>query len=115
MSQRGYRPLSQVDIERMIEDDMVQLEDATDEYTAILEQEARAEVAYKRAYNSAYLSRTEGTEKWKVAYAEQESAEELEAFRLAAAKAKAQKEVLWTIRARIDAIRSLNANVRAQV
>lgn len=114
--ERGRRVLTQVEIEEMIVDDMDLLEEATETYGDMLEAEARLENAYKRAYNSAYFAYGEkGGHDIRRTYADHEAATEREEFRIKQAEVSAQKEVMWTIRARIDAVRSLNANVRSQV
>lgn len=114
--ERGRRVLTQVEIEGMIVDDVDLMEEATEAYGDLLELEAQTENAYKRAYNSAYFAYGEkGGHDIRRTYADHEAATEREAYRVAQAQVAAQKEVLWTIRNRIDAIRSLNANVRSQV
>lgn len=107
--------LTQVEIENMIRSDVALLGEATDAYGDLLEKEAREENAYKRAYNNAYFSMEKGGHDIRRTYAEREAEEEREAFRITQALVAAQKETLWTIRGRIDAVRSLNANVRSQV
>lgn len=107
--------LSQGEIENMIRDDVDLLAEATEAYGDLLEEEASAENAYKRAFNAAYFSMEKGGHDIRRTFADKEAEEEREAFRIKQALVAAQKEVLWTIRGRIDAVRSLNANVRAQV
>lgn len=114
--ERGHRVLTQVEIEDMIVSDVELMEEATEVYGDLLEDEAKKENAYKRAYNSAYFTYGEkGGHDIRRTYAEHEASTEREEYRIAQAEVAAQKEVLWTIRNRIDAIRSLNANVRSQV
>lgn len=112
---RGKRVLTQVDIEEMIVEDLELLEEATEAYADLLEKEAKAESEYKRKFHRVYFQMEKGGHEARKVYAESQCADERDAFRTAAAVAAGQKEVLWTIRGRIDAVRSLNANVRSQV
>lgn len=113
--ERGRRVLTQVDIEEMIVDDLELLEEATEAYGDLLENEARTESAYKRKFNRVYFQMDKGGHEARKIYSESQCEEERDAYKMAAALAAAQKETLWTIRNRIDAVRSLNANVRSQV
>ena len=113
--ERGHKPLNQVEIETMIARDVERLEIATYRYRELLGEEAKAKIKYKDSYNRAYLAKQAGTEKQKVASAELDCRDEYEEMELAAARAKAQREILGSIRSSLDAVRSLNANVRAQV
>ena len=113
--ERGKRVLSQVDIEGMIVDDLDLLEEATEAYGDLLEAEARAESEYKRKFNRIYFQMEKGGHESRKIYAESQCEDERDAYKMAAALTAGQKEILWTIRGRIDAVRSLNANVRSQV
>lgn len=111
---RGHRPLSQVEIERMIAADLELLESATSDYEQALIDEAKAESAYKRQWSRTFLN-VSGARYVKEAAADDQCSDENEARLLAAAKAKALREHMWTIRTRLESLRSLNANVRVQV
>lgn len=113
--ERGKRVLTQVDIEEMIVDDLDLLEQATEAYADLLEKEARAESVYKRKFNRVYFQMEKGGHEARKVYAESQCEDERDEYKMAAALTAGQKEVLWTIRGRIDAVRSLNANVRSQV
>lgn len=111
---RNVESLSQVDVERMIANDIQLLEDATNAYQKSLKEEARTAAIYKRDYASAFMN-ANGAKYVKEATADLECDEQLTAKLVAEAECKAIKEHLWTIRARIDALRSLNSNIRSQV
>ena len=113
--ERGRRILTQVDIEEMIVDDNDLLQEATDAYGDLLEEEARLQNDYKRVFNAAYFSMQQGGHDLRKTHAEREAQDERAAYTCKSAEAAAQKEVLWTIRMRIESIRSLNANQRSQV
>lgn len=113
--ERGKRVLTQVDIEGMIVDDLDLLEEATEAYAELLEKEADAEDIYKRKFNRIYFNMEKGGHEARKIYTESQCEDERRAYKMAAAVAAGQKEILWTIRGRIDAVRSLNANVRSQV
>lgn len=112
---RGQRVLTQMDIEGMILDDNDLLEEATDAYGDLLEAEAAAQNKYKDVFNSAYFSMSTGGHDIRKTYAEREAQDERAEYVITQAQVAAQKEVMWTIRTRIESIRSLNANVRSQV
>ncbi len=108
------RPISQVEIETKIIEDVEAMESATEEFEKVSEEAARAEVQYKVARARAYL-RQRGSIKDREYAADELTSEEAYAYKLAEGRLKAQREVLNTIRARLDALRSLNTNVRSQI
>lgn len=111
---RGNRhPLSQFEVEQMIAADIELLEEITDDYGDVLVEEAETDAAYKKRWARVFKT-VSGTMALKEAQADDECSDEYRAKLVAAAKAKAMKEHLWTIRNRIEALRSLNTNVRAQ-
>lgn len=100
-----------------------ELEALTEEFATLSDGEAEAENAYKRRKYRAVVVLTERptlpdgrktTVDWREAQAETIATDEAEAYRLAQARLRATKEALLTKRARLDALRSLAANVRAQ-
>lgn len=111
---RNGKPLSQVEVETMIGNDIELLEKATNSYEAALEREARAVSKYKRDYASAFLN-AGGAKYMKEATADLECDEQFTERAVAEAEVKALREHLWTIRTRLDGLRSLNTNIRAQV
>ena len=113
-TRRGRRPLSQLEIERAIAEDLELLEECTEAYADAPKVEAMTSAAYKREFARALL-RSNGPRHQQEAAATESSGEALEEFLNAEAESKALKERLWTIRNSLDALRSLNANVREQV
>jgi hypothetical protein len=108
------RPISQVEIEQKIMLDIEAMEEATEEFDKLSEEAARAEVEYKVARARAYL-RQRGSIKDREYAADEITREEMESYKISEGRLKAQREVLNTIRARLDALRSLNSNLRSQV
>lgn len=98
----------------MMAADVRLLESATRDYRDSLHDEAMADANYKRAWSRVFLAAS-GARYIKEAAADDQCADEYEAKLVSAARCKALKEYLWTIRARLDALRSLNTNIRAQV
>lgn len=123
MSTQHLRPLSQVEVEVGIMAAVDEMETLTEEYAGISDAEAEAENAYKRRKYRAVIVLSERptladgrktTVDWREAQAETIAADEADAYRLAQARLRSTKEALLTKRARLDALRSLAANVRAQ-
>lgn len=107
-------PLTQIEVERMIAQDISKLEGITREYRDALREEAIAEANHKEAYSNAYLN-ADGAVETRKAIAEKETYELNKSKLLATARAKALYQYLFTIRGRIEGLRSLNSNIRAQV
>lgn len=110
----GNKILAQADIEQSIVQDMQRLEDATYEYADQLEAEAEAAVEYKRK-SARMFHGASGSVRDKEAFSTMESIYELEVYEKASAQAKAKREILRMLHARLEGARSLNANVRNQV
>jgi len=111
---RNGKPLSQVEVETMIGNDIELLEKATNAYEAALEREAHTVARYKRDYASAFLNAA-GAKYIKEATADLECDTQLTERLVVEAEVKALREHLWTIRTRLEGLRSLNANIRVQV
>lgn len=96
------------ELERLIE----RLEVATDDYAVMAREAGEAEVGYKVAYAKALLTAS-GTVAIREATAT--VATEVEALRrrIAEARVQAQRELLFTIRGAIDAVRTISASLRA--
>jgi hypothetical protein len=107
------RPVTQVDVEQAIHEYGEDLEKATEAYESQVVKAANAEVAYKVAYAKRYL-RQRGTVAEREAMTISLLEWELTAYKREEALVKAFKERLLTLRAHLDWLRSLNANVRAQ-
>ena len=106
--------LTQADVERMITHDIKLLEGITREYRDALKEEAIAEADHKEAYSNAYLN-AEGPVETRKAIADKETYDQNKTKLVATARTKALYQYLFTIRGRIEGLRSLNSNIRAQV
>lgn len=106
---------SQADVESEILRLSARLEQATDEYARLITLEAEAEVEYKKTHAQAVLQSNEGTVSQREAQAILKCADELVQRRISEALASAQKELLLSLRAQLNALQTLAANIRAQV
>ena len=105
-----------------IESDILQIADEmeteTERYEVLASEAAVAEADYKLRLSRAVVkladSQARMTAQERQARAEIAAGEELRIWKLAEAKRQATKEALLTLRARLDALRSLAANVRHQ-
>jgi hypothetical protein len=116
------RPLAQVEIERGIVDLCDDLEHTTEEYARVSDEQAEAENAYKRKYTRALVSLgsvgvmpdgRKSTTEWREAQASITAEDEGARHRILEARLRATKEALITKRARLDALRTIAANVRS--
>lgn len=117
-------PLSPEFVELAILEAVEDLERLTEEFAEISDAEALAENAYKRRKytllvtlaNDKPADGTKALAQWKAeAKVEVAVADEADAYRLTQAVLRSKKEALLTKRARLDALRSLGASIRAQV
>lgn len=105
-----------------IEHEILRVSDALDEQTHVYAEvsnlAASSEADYKLRFARAVvtLSSTQSrmTAPEKQARAEIAAAEELRLWKIAEARRQATKETLLSLRARLDALRTLNASVRVQ-
>lgn len=107
-------PITQVSVERDMLRLVDELERQTEEFEALARDAAEKEAAFKRAWASSYL-RGEGSIRNREALADYGNAELFEAHAVSQALVKAKRESLLFLRTSIDALRTLNANVRVQV
>jgi len=116
------RPLAQVEIERAIVDLCDELEVTTEEFARICEEHSGAENAYKRKLTRALVTLgssgvmsdgRKSTADWREAQASVTSEDEGARYRILDARLRAVKEGLITKRARLDALRTIAANVRS--
>ena len=95
-----------------------ELEEYTDVYATVCEESARADVAHKREFTRLLVTLAADAPKMTVAVREakaiQKSIDEMAVAKIMAARERATREKLTSIRARLDALRTLSANVRAQ-
>jgi hypothetical protein len=110
--------LTQGEVEQAIHDLSQELESTTYAYAELSDAAAEAEADYKlrqaRVTVALADSNTKMTAQERQARAELTAAEELRRWKLAEARRQACKEALLTLRARLDAMRSLSANLRHQ-
>ena len=108
-----HEPLVQTEIEERILGLTRQLENETESYESLCERKVDAEVEYKRLYWQEYLA-ANGSIKEREALAGYKTVDPYKQFRAAEALTAAKKEKLHTLRAAMDALRTISANVRAQ-
>lgn len=110
-------PLSQMQVEREIMRLSSRLSTITTTVAEVAEREAKAEVAYKRAHAFQWLELRghDGTVPEKEAMAFAACAAEYEEMKISEALHKASMEAGRNVRAQLDALRSIAANVRAAV
>jgi hypothetical protein len=107
-------PISQVEIEEELIRLMDRLEDETEKFETVAMDLAKKEATYKSNWAKEYLS-AKGSIKEREAWADYKLDQQNFEYRCAEALVKAKREVLFSIRSSMDAIRTLNANVRTQV
>lgn len=110
------RPLSQVEIEDGITTVADALEAETEQFAALAELAATLEADYKLSYARAFVALASAQSKMtapeKQARAELHAAEQLREWKVAEARRLASKEALLSMRARLDALRTVAANIR---
>ncbi len=109
--------LTQAEIENEILRVTNELEQQTYTFADVADLAATAEADYKLRYARAVVTlstQSKMTAADKAARAELAAAEQLREWKVADARLKSTKEALLSLRARLDALRSLSANVRAQ-
>lgn len=112
------RPLSQVEIEEAITALADALEAETEQFSSLAARAAEAEADYKLGYARAFVSLSASQAKLtapeKQARSELNAAVELRAWKIAEARRLASREALLSLRARLDAHRTISANIRGQ-
>ena len=108
------KTLTTLDVETEIERLSAQLEDATTEFANISDEAAEAELNYKLARAKHYLTADGPNQTHRDAAALLRSEDEYRRHQIAEGRLRAQSELLRTLRARLDALRTLAANVRSQ-
>jgi hypothetical protein len=107
-------PISQVDVENGLLDLIEELEKETEAFERLAEDAAKKEALYKTNWAKEYLS-AKGSIKEREAWADYKLSDEVFDYKIAEGLMKAKREKLLSLRTSIDALRTLNANVRAQV
>lgn len=114
MNTRRNNPISQVEIEEELMRLMHLLEQETEAFEALAEDCAKKEALYKSNWAKEYLS-AKGSIKEREAWSDYKMADEIFDYKIAEALMKSKREKLLSLRTSIDAMRTLNANVRVQV
>ena len=107
-------PISQVEIEQELLRFMDLLEEETEAFEVLAVDAAKKESLYKSNWAKEYLS-AKGSIKEREAWADYKMDELNYESKIAEALMKTKREALLSIRASMDAMRTLNANVRVQV
>jgi hypothetical protein len=107
-------PISQVDIEEEWSRLMELLEADTEIFEALALDAAKKEALYKSNWAKEYLA-AKGSIKEREAWADYKMDQQNFDFKCAEALVKSKREKLLSIRTSMDSMRTLNANVRAQV
>jgi len=107
------QPITQVDVEQEMMRLVARLETETENFEALAVDAANKEAAMKAAWAGAYLTST-GTIRDREALSDSECADLFHQHKVAEALVKSARESLLFLRTSIDALRSLNANVRFQ-
>ena len=107
-------PISQVEIEQEILRLLENLEKETESFEVLAVEAAKKEAKYKSNWAKEYLS-AKGSIKEREAWADYKLDDMIYDYKIAEALVKTKREALLSLRTSIDAMRTLNANVRAQV
>ena len=108
------QPISQVEIESEIMRLLGILEEETEAFETLAVDAAKKEALYKSNWAREYLS-AKGSIKEREAWADYKMDEVNYDYKIAEALVKTKRELLLSVRSSMDAMRTLNANVRAQV
>jgi len=107
-------PISQIEIESEIMRFMGVLELETEAFETLAVDCAKKDALMKSNWAKAYLS-AKGSIKEREAWSDYQLSDECYTYKIAEALVKAKREKLLSTRASMDALRTLNANARAQV
>jgi hypothetical protein len=108
------QPISQVEIESEIMRLMGVLEEETEAFETLAVDGAKKESLLKANWAKEYIS-AKGSIKEREAWSDYKLSDEAYSYKIAEALVKAKREKLLSVRASLDALRTLNANVRIQV
>lgn len=111
------RILSQAEVEQQIMDISDAIEAEVYRYAGLADAAAESEAEWKLRYAHAVVRLADSNMKMSIperqARAEITAADELRRYKVMEARRQASKEALLSLRARLDALRSLSANIRA--
>lgn len=108
------QPIVQVDVENELMRLVGRLENETEEFESLAVSAAEKEATFKSSWASVYLQAS-GSIREREARADLAMGDLEHEYKVAEALMKSKRETLLFLRTSIDALRSLNANVRAQV
>ena len=115
---RHTRPLSQVEVEERIQAVIEAMESTTEDFDAIAKEAAEAEADYKRQHAMGVLAVINHGEKMTAAQRDARidlhCADVHKRYLVTQAARNSCREHLLTLRAHLDALRTLNASVRNQ-
>ncbi len=103
--------LTQARIERELSRLMEMLEEETEAFRDLAQKSAEAEAEVKSGWAKEYLAGV-GSIRDREAYADYKMADAFKTHKIAEGLMKAKREKLLSLRTSIDALRTLNANVR---
>jgi hypothetical protein len=107
-------PISQIEVEQEILRLVGMLEDHTETFEMLATDAANKEAVYKSSWAKEYLS-AKGSIKEREAWSDYKLEQQIFDYKISEALVKAKREKLHSLRTSIDALRTLAANVRAQV
>ena len=107
-------PISQVEIESELLRLIELLENETEAFETLAVDAAKKEALFKSNWAKEYLA-AKGSIKEREAWADYKLSDEIFDFKISEALVKSKREKLTSLRTSIDALRTLNANVRVQV
>jgi hypothetical protein len=112
--QNRNKPISQVDIENELLRLIEMLEKETEAFEVLAIDNAKKEALHKSNWAKEYLS-AKGSIKEREAWADYKMDDSSFDYKISEALVKSKREKLLSLRTSIDAMRTLNANVRHQV
>jgi hypothetical protein len=107
-------PLTQGHVENEILRLVALLEDRTEELAGYAREAAEAEAEHKRLYAVHFLEQQEGTDAKKKYVADVATSPAFTRRKLAEAVYESCKQSILSLRAQIDSLRTVSANIRAQ-
>jgi hypothetical protein len=107
------RPISQVEVESEILRLVEMLENETENFERLAQDAASKDAIFRSEWSKQYLIAS-GAVREREAKADVHMAEVMYDSKIADSLVKAKREKLLSLRSSIDALRTLNANVRAQ-
>jgi len=107
------QPISQVDVENELLRLISLLEEETENFEVTAMNNARNEAEFKKSWARTYLAAS-GSIRNREAEADERNSQIFFDFKVSEALTKSKREKLLFLRTSIDALRSLNANVRYQ-